>query len=125
MGPVATELLDSSILIDHFNGIAAATEFIDECETPAISVITWIEVVTGFRSASDEAEGRQLLATFEVFSVSDPVSEEAVIIRRERRLKLPDAIILATARAHGLVLVTRNTKDFPPGDPSIHVPYQL
>jgi predicted nucleic acid-binding protein len=53
------------------------------------------------------------------------VAEEAVRIRRQRRLKLPDAIILATARVHGLVLVTRNTKDFDPADPAIRIPYAL
>ena len=40
-------------------------------------------------------------------------------------MKLPDAIILATARVHRPVLATRNTKDFAREDPSVHVPYVL
>lgn len=36
-----------------------------------------------------------------------------------------DALIYATARVHDAVLVTRNTRDFPPGTPGIHVPYTL
>jgi predicted nucleic acid-binding protein len=40
-------------------------------------------------------------------------------------MKLPDAVILATARTHGLPLLTRNTRDFPAGDPTILVPYTL
>ena len=52
------------------------------------------------------------------------VTEQAVALRREHRIRLPDAIIWATARASGALLVTRNTKDFPANDPGIRVPYQ-
>jgi predicted nucleic acid-binding protein len=38
-------------------------------------------------------------------------------------MRLPDAIILATARAESALLVTRNTKDFPRDDPASRVPY--
>jgi predicted nucleic acid-binding protein len=44
-------------------------------------------------------------------------------LRREIRLKLPDAIILASARANGLLLVTRNHRDFPRKDSDIRIPY--
>ena len=44
-------------------------------------------------------------------------------IRKKTRLKLPDAIILATARVHGLLLVTRNHRDFPKREPDIRIPY--
>lgn len=125
MGPLAGALLDSAILIDHFNGVAAATRYIAKCESPAISVITWVEVVAGFRSPESEAEGRALLATFPLLPLSEPVAEETVRVRRSTRLKLPDAIILATARVHGMTLITRNTRDFPSDDPSIVVPYSL
>ena len=66
-----------------------------------------------------------MLSLFEVLSLSAAVADVAATIRRERRLKLPDAIILATARSHGLRLVTRNTKDFRPEDGDILVPYRL
>jgi len=48
-----------------------------------------------------------------------------VMRRRERKVKLPDAIILATAELEGRLLVTRNTKDFPSDDPGVRVPYTL
>ena len=41
------------------------------------------------------------------------------------RVKLPDAIILATAQSAASILVTRNTRDFPVGPPGIRVPYKL
>lgn len=38
---------------------------------------------------------------------------------------LPDAIILATARVHGLVLATRNTRDFQADEAGISVSYRI
>ncbi|STA83041.1 Uncharacterised protein [Citrobacter koseri] len=39
-------------------------------------------------------------------------------------MKLPDAVILATAHIHRFALVTRNTKDFA-GIPGVITPYHL
>lgn len=43
----------------------------------------------------------------------------------ELDVKLPDAIILATARIHGRVLATRNTRDFPESLEGVLMPYAI
>ncbi len=48
----------------------------------------------------------------------------ASLLRQEYKLKLPDAIILATAQLHRLELITRNTKDFA-GIPGVVTPYEI
>jgi hypothetical protein len=53
------------------------------------------------------------------------VAERAIAIRRANKIKLPDAIIQATAEVEGRVLITRNTRDFPAGVAGIRVPYVL
>ena len=118
-------LVDSCILIDHLRGHQVASRFLLEAEAPCLSQITWIEVMAGALSDAEEARIRALLAAFRIVPVDERVSEETVRIRRTRRLKVPDALILATARVHGLTLATRNTKDFAPGDPDVFVPYAL
>lgn len=118
-------LLDSCILIDHLRGIRAATEFLQGVGPAAVSEITWMEVLAGARDAESERPIRHLLSTFVRLPIDDEVAEEAVRIRRQRRMKLPDAIILATARVHRMVLATRNTRDFDREDPSVRVPYVL
>ena len=60
-----------------------------------------------------------------VAAVDRGVAERTLDIRRRTRLRLPDAIAWATAQQLGLVLVTRNTRDFPTRDPGIRVPYKL
>lgn len=118
-------LVDSCILIDHLRGRQVASRFLLEAEAPCVSQITWIEVMAGAIDATDEARLRALFAGFRVLPVDERVADETVKLRRGRRLKVPDAIILATARAHGLPLATRNTKDSSPGDPDVFVPYAL
>lgn len=105
--------LDSVILIDHFNGIEAATTFLREHRSEAaISAITHAEVLTGFDEAQSAMPAR-LLDTFVCLPPDRATANLAARLRREHRWKLPDAIQAAVAQHHGLKLVTRNTKDFP------------
>jgi hypothetical protein len=102
-----------------------ATSFLEKERQAAISPITWMEVMCGALDEAEEVALRSLLATFVLLPIQGAVAEMAVRIRRERRMKLPDAIIYATAQVHGLRLVTRNTKDFPKDWVDVVVPYEL
>ena len=115
-------LFDTNILIDFLQGPPEAKRELARYEDPAISVICWVEVMAG-ATAETAAGTRAFLDRFEVLGVGQAVAELAVEPRRENRVKLPDAIIWATARRHGLLLVTRNTRDFPADDPGVRAPY--
>lgn len=107
-------LLDSVILIDHFNGVAAATEFIRiNREESAISAITRAEVLAGFPETANEMPMR-LLDAFHCHPIDRDIADAAAALRHRHRWKLPDALQAAVAQHHALQLVTRNTKDFPP-----------
>ena len=47
-----------------------------------------------------------------VFGLEESIIVKTIAIRKNYGIKLPDAIIAATALTHGLILMTRNTKDF-------------
>lgn len=113
------------IVIDHLNGIAAATEELERHEQPSISIIAWIEVMAGVASAEERTAAEVAMVGIDVIDVGPAIAERAIEIRRQFRLKLPDAIILATARHLGCTLITRNTKDFDPAMDDIVVPYEL
>ena len=117
-------VLDSNILIDYLNGIDAARAEIARYPQPYISAITWMEVMAG-SEPSDDTEIRAFLARFTQVVIDDEVAEQAVALRRLHRLRLPDAIIWASARTLGALLVSRNSKDFPPDDPGVRMPYSL
>lgn len=46
------------------------------------------------------------------YALDDEVVESAVRLRQQKRMKLGDAIIGATALEYGVPLVTRNVDDF-------------
>lgn len=117
-------LFDTNILIDHLNAIPEAREEIGRFENRAISIITWMEVMVG--ASADLVEPTRLfLEGFSVIALDDEIANRAVALRRAHRIKLPDAVIWATAQTTGRLLVTRNTKDFPPDDPGVREPYTL
>ena len=125
MGARLRAVVDTNILIDVLNSVRAAIEEIDHYETVGISVVTWIETLVGCRSEEEIETARDVMSQLDVLGVPEAIAMRAVQVRQVRRLKLPDAIVLATAMEWGCQLVTRNTKDFPAGDPDIRVPYTL
>lgn len=117
-------LFDTNILIDALNGISNADDEYRRYEHVFISPITWMEVLIGAKD--DETLVRDFLeSNFEILPLSQQVAESAVQIRREYSIRLPDAIIWATARVNNLLLVTRNTKDFNPVLDGIRLPYMI
>ena len=111
-------LLDTNVVIDAFAGRPEAINAIKsareaDLEWIGYSAITRLEVL-GFPelTAADEAGLQQLLAQFSEAPVTAPVIEKAIEIRRSVRIKIPDAVISATALIYSASLVTRNVRDF-------------
>ena len=119
-------LLNSVILIDHFNGVAAATRYLSEHHTDAaISVITRAEVLTGFEQRA-VGKALQFLDCFPTLAIDQATADLAAALRRDHGWKLPDAFQAAVAQQHGLKLVTRNQKDFPPRRHRfVEIPYSV
>ena len=119
-------LLDSVILIDHLNGIPAATKYLRKLSRhAAISVITRAEVLGGYED-QDASPAKQLLDFYITLGIDSGTADSAARLRRRHRWKLPDAFQAALAESHGLRLATRNTRDFPAERfPFVIVPYQL
>jgi predicted nucleic acid-binding protein len=117
-------LFDTCILIDYLNKIAEAKAEIELYDDKAISAITWMEVMVGTNDSTEGITRQWLKSNFSIIDVSEKVGEHAVAYRKETRIKLPDAIIYATAICTNRLLVTRNTKDFKPGDPVVRIPYE-
>lgn len=79
----------------------------------AIASVSRVEAL-GFAGISDAEEVaiRRFLLRCPAYPLDDDVIERAVKLRRQKRMKLGDAIIAATALEYGLPLVTRNVDDF-------------
>ncbi|MFN0093588.1 MAG: PIN domain-containing protein [Dehalococcoidia bacterium] len=116
---------DSVILIDHLNGVDEATALLAGYDAVYASIISWIEVMAGARTPAALHAATRLFLTVTIVGIDHDVASIAAELRRTTRLKLPDAVILATARYLRVPLLTRNTKDFYSGDAAIIVPYRL
>lgn len=117
-------VFDTNIVIDALNGISEADTEFDLYERVIISRITWMEILVGEKE-SDKQLRDFLEDHFEIAPIDLTISEIAVQVRRQYRMRLPDAIIWATAKVYSAVLVTRNTKDFDPNWDGIRVPYEI
>ena len=117
-------VFDTNIVIDALNGILAADEEYCRYDRVYISLITWIEVMVG-TDEEDQLTADFLRKYFVVLPITQAIAEQAVIIRKQYRIKLPDALIQASAQVHNALLVTRNTHDFPKEHPGIRCPYHL
>ncbi len=118
-------ILDTCILIDFLCGLEAAKEELQQYEEPAISIITWVEILDGADNTKEETRLEDFLKNFSIIELTPKIGRLAAQIRREHKIKLPDAILWATAKIHECLLVTRNTKDFKKTEPSIRIPYTL
>ena len=117
-------VFDTNIVIDALKGLSEADDEYARYERVLISRITWMEVLVG--AQGDDIRLREFLETyFEVAPLDLAVAETAVQLRRAHHIRLPDAIIWATAQNNNAVLVSRNTKDFDPDWDGIRVPYTI
>ncbi len=99
-------LIDTNIFILLFNN--RLTDPLPDGKI-ACSVITEMELLSSPAMTSpEEVLIREMLADITIYSIDQDVKEKAIRVRRKSRLKLPDAIIAATAICHHAVLVTND-----------------
>lgn len=109
-------LLDTNVWIDAIAGKLSADAFLcllSDAEWVGFSAITRLELF-GFPGISDDEEKRlsSLMHRFTESEVTSVVIDRAIDIRKYKKIKVPDAIIAATALVADCVLITRNVDDF-------------
>ncbi len=106
-------LLDTNVIID-FSALKLPEKAYNQLSAiidsfPQISIINKIELL----SISEVPE--QILAFVDeaiVIKLDDDIVSKTIEVRRKYKLKLPDAVIAATAIVMKLQLITRNITDF-------------
>ena len=75
-----------------------------------VSIITQIELLSfpGLTAENETAIQRMLAQEVEIMPLNDPIAERTISLRRAHRLKLPDAVIVATALELGYELMTND-----------------
>jgi predicted nucleic acid-binding protein len=134
---MAIALIDTNILIDYFDGVPQAAIELDYYNDLAISSVTYMEFVIGLRKqvASGLLTPTELSALvlavkdLTIIHIDEDISERSIEVRSNSllgpgpRMKLPDAIIFATAAIGGRYMVTRDPGGF--AGPNVRLPYQI
>jgi len=113
-------VFDSDVLVWHQRECEKATRAINEAETRAISIVSYMELMRGAR---DRQEMQRVISMvldfgFEMLPLSESIGHRASIYIQEyvlsSGLEVADALIAATAVEHGLTLCTANPKHYRP-----------
>ena len=125
------QVIDTDILIDHFHGISAATEYIASALLAEgelfISVVSVSEMLAGMRPEEKTAT-EELLALFTIQPVGEAIARTAGAylyeFAKSHHLELGDCLIAATAKFLGAELITRNIKHYPMKDVVVRIPFE-
>lgn len=78
-----------------------------------ISIITKMETLGfNFKSEDEQFTMEYFVEGSTVLQINNDIVNKTIDIRKTKKLKLPNAIIAATALVYDLTLITRNTSDF-------------
>lgn len=112
-------LIDTDILIDALKGNEQSKQFLYQQRirgTIPISVITAMELIRGYRNATELRSLLDFIDTFSVLSIGSVASQKAyqwmISYSLSHGLQIPDALLAGTAVKHGLILFTGNTRHF-------------
>jgi hypothetical protein len=127
---IAEVLIDTCVLIDVSRGRDEARRFLSSIRDIRlqISAVTVAEFCGGLRADRERAWFDSWLMTVGIVDVTVEVARLGGFYWRDYRsshgVRLLDALIAATAKLHGVRLVTRNVRHFPMLD-DVLVPYRL
>ncbi len=110
-------LLDTNIFIYYFNGESVVQSiFVDILANKATGFycpLTWTELLCYASLSESEANQiRAFLRKLTCVLLTEAILDCAARLRRDYRIKLPDALIAACAIEENCTLVTRNVEDF-------------
>jgi predicted nucleic acid-binding protein len=110
-------LLDTNTVIYYLDGNLPikALDFIDIqlAIEGNISVITQIELLSWTPpNPNDFVVVEQFVRDTDIFTLNTDIINQTIFLRKSFKIKLPDAIIAATALAHNFTLISRNVDDF-------------
>lgn len=108
-----TFILDTNIIIHLSYGELNMTDLFSSGDNLCISAISYMEALGyPFKTKKDESFVRMLCNSFDLIDLTKPIIEKTIEIRKKAKIKLPDAIIAASALVNKATLVTVNVKDF-------------
>ena len=103
-------LIDTNIFIYLTKGDENVIEFIQN-KNIFVSFITELELLS-FKNINSEEEIiiEEILSQFNILNFDENLKKQIVFLRKKYNLKLPDSIILATAKYYDIPFLTSDKK---------------
>lgn len=113
-------LLDSNVIIDASKGIVTIQDIVNEYDYLYTSIISYVET-KGYNFEDNEEKEivNQILNSIEIVNLDRAIADTAIEYRKKKKIKLPDALILATAKLIKADLITSDISDFQNFDNSV------
>jgi len=106
-------LLDTNIIIYLAQDRLKMSDFAKNTDNLYISSITFMEALGfSFQNQDEEDKITKFCNVLKRFYLTEAIEKQTIAIRKTNKIKLPDAIIAATAIVYNLILVTCNSDDF-------------
>jgi len=116
--------LDSNIIILASKQQIDTEQLLSLYDEFYVSIVTYMEVYAyDFQNQDEKDLIDELFANVEIVEVNRTIADQAIIYRKNKikKIKLPDAVILATAKYLNADLLTENWKDFQMIDNSVSI----
>lgn len=115
-------IFDTNIVIYLSKKLLASEEVFAENMTYSISIISKMELLGyAFKNTLEEKYINELINSLNIIPLNDAVVNTTIAIRKVNRIKLPDAIIYATAQVMNGKLLTNNIADFEKMDGNVEL----
>jgi len=111
-------LCDTDVYIEYFKGKADAKSLFDKIGVSnlAISAVTVMELYYGALNARELGKIKKAISTLRMIIIGSEVCQKAIDLMerysKSHGLRIPDALIAATAISHSSPLLTYNSRDF-------------
>jgi predicted nucleic acid-binding protein len=102
-------VLDTNIVIYLSQKKLTIDAVFSESKEYTISIITYMEVLSYHFPTREEKDFMyKLLSLFQIIDINQTIADEVIRLKKMRKIKLPDAIIVATALQHHATLYTND-----------------
>ena len=122
MTGIKNGLLDSNVIIYCSKKLLDFKDIAKKYDKIFLSAITYIETLGyNFPNSDEKKIIETVLNSFPIIQTDMEIISQVVVYKQFKKIKTPDAIILATAKKLGAELVTANEDDFKDIDPSVSI----
>lgn len=106
-------ILDSNVIIDFSKGKLEINRIAENYPYFYISIISYIELLGyNFANKKEQSLIENILKHLPIINIDLMIANVAINYRKKNKIKLPDALIISTAKILEADLITSNVRDF-------------